>query len=296
MKTKASIYVMLVPNLLLFLSLSIYPIIWSLRYAFYDYDGVYQPKFVGFDNFVQLITKDHVFWDSLQITGIYVLGKLLIVIPLAFLVALALNIRFRGNGILQAIVFSPTIMSSAVMAMMFYLLLNVYNGEVNRYLQMFGIIHAPVEWLGNKFAMFSVLMVALWGGLGNYMVYFLAGLQTIPKDVYESAELDGVTFWKRMFYITLPMLGPVLRIILMLAIVSAFQDIQSILVLTGGGPLAKTKVVFLYIYQLFFPIDPSSAFHASIGYGAAASMVTGLILGMITLVFLYISRKLDKIY
>lgn len=287
---------MLLPNLLLFVGLAVYPIVWSLRYMLYEYDGIRAAKFIGLDNFVRLFTRDSIYWDSLLNTFVYASGKLALIIPLSFLLAMALNVSFRGNTVLQAIVFSPTIMSSAVMALMFYLLFNVYNGDINRYLLAAGWIEQPINWLGPSFAMLSVIIVAVWGGLGNYMVYFLAGLQTIPKDIYESAELDGVTYWQRLFYITIPMLGPVLRVILMLAILAAFQDIQSIMVMTEGGPLGKTQVVFLYMYQLFFPISVSSPIQPEIGYGAAASVVTGLILGGITAIYLFLSKKLDKIY
>lgn len=293
---KKEIFFMLLPNLILFVSLTVYPIFWALRYMFYDYDGIHAATFSGFENFERLFTRDTIYWDSLYNTLIYAAGKLIIVIPLAFLVAVVLNTRFKGNTLMQAVVFSPTIMSSAVMALMFYLLFNVYNGDVNHYLSLAGLINHPIDWLGQNLAMITVIIVAVWGGLGNYMVYFLAGLQTIPKDIYESAELDGVTYWQRMFYITLPMLGPVLRVILMLAILNSFQDIQSIMVLTEGGPLGKTQVVFLYMYQLFFPVSTSSPIKPEIGYGAAASVVTGMILGLITLVYLYLSKKLEKVY
>lgn len=295
-KLNSQLYAMLLPNLILFISLTVYPIVWSLRYMLFDYDGIRSASFVGLDNFVRLFTRDDVYWSSLLNTFEYAAGKLVLIIPLALILAMILNIPFKGNKLVQAIVFSPTIMSSAVMALMFYLLLNVYNGDLNRLLLSIGIIQEPINWLGTSLAMVSVILVAVWGGVGNYMVYFLSGLQTIPKDIYESAELDGATYWPRLFKITLPMLGPVLRIVLMLAILAAFQDIQSIMVMTEGGPLGETQVVFLYLYQLFFPISTTSAIQPQIGYGAAASVVTGIILGIITAIYLFVSKKLDDIF
>jgi len=290
------LYAMLLPNLVLFVGLTVYPIVWSLRYMLYDYDGIHAAKFTGMDNFVRLFSRDDVYWDSLLNTLVYACGKLALIIPLAFLLAMILNVPFKGRTAIQVIVFSPTIMSSAVMALMFYLLLNVYNGDLNRFLLYVGIIDQPINWLGPSLAMLSVVLVAVWGGVGNYMVYFLSGLQTIPKDIYESADLEGATYWQRLFKITIPMLGPVLRIVLMLAILAAFQDIQSIMVMTEGGPLGQTQVVFLYLYQLFFPVSASASIHPEIGYGAAASVVTGLILGIITAIYLLVSKKLDNIF
>lgn len=293
---QSQIYLMLLPNLILFTTLAVFPILWSLRYMFFDYDGIHQAVFTGLDNFVRIFTRDPIYWQSLWVTLVYAFGKLSLVLPLAFLVAVVLNASFKGSALLQAVIFSPTIMSASVMALIFYLLFNVYNGDVNHYLMTLGLIDQPIEWLGPKFAMLTVVIVAVWGGLGNYMVYFLAGLQTIPKDVYEAADLEGAGYWQRLFKITLPMLGPVLRVILMLSIVTTFQDIQSIMVLTEGGPLGKTQVVFLYMYQLFFPVSTTSSIQPEIGYGAAASVVTGIILGFVTLLYLYISKKLEDVY
>lgn len=293
----AQIYAMLLPNLILFLVMSVYPVIWALRYMFYSYDGISQPVFIGLNNFVRVFTRDTDFWHSVLNTFIYAGGKIVFVLPLAFITALLLNKPGRVTGTLQAVIFSPTIMSSAVMSLVFYLLFNVYNGDVNRLLKSIGLIHSSINWLGAGLAMLTVIIVAVWGGLGNYMVYFLAGLQQVPTELYESGELDGANSFQKSIYITLPMLGPVLKVIIMLSIINAFQDIQSIMVLTGGGPFQKTNVMTLFIYQLFFPIsaDGGGATSSQYGYGAAVSIVSALICGVITLIYLRASKHLDDI-
>jgi raffinose/stachyose/melibiose transport system permease protein len=293
---KKTIYAMLAPNVILFTALSIYPIFWVFKYMFYEYDGIHEMKFVGLDNFVRVFTRDTEFWHTVINTFVYVGGKLLLTLPLAFILALILNRKFRGSGALQAVVFSPTIMSAAVMSLIFYLLFNAYNGEVNRMLINIGLIKTPINWLGEKHAMLTVIIVGAWGAIGNYMVYFLAGLQSISSEVYESADLDGVNGFQRMFYITLPMLGPVLKVILMISIVNAFNDMQSIMVLTEGGPVGATNVMFLYIYQFFFPISVSSPVNPEFGYGAAVSVVAAVIIGIVTGIYLIFSRKLDEVY
>lgn len=292
------IYSMLFPSLLIFMVSSIYPIMWALRYVFYSYDGYNAPKFVGLENLIRVFTRDPIFLESVKNTFIYAGGKIIIVLPFAFLLAIMLNNRRKGNGVLQAIIFSPTIMSAAVMSLVFYLLLNAYNGDVNRYLMQLGIIRTPINWLGADHAMISTILVGVWAGLGNYMVYFLAGLQSIPNEIYESGEIDGVNGFQKLIYITIPMLGPILRVILMLSLIIAFQDMSSILVLTGGGPFGKTNVMFLYVYSLYFPVNTadSATFMPQYGYGAAVSIVSACIVGAITGVYLLISKKLDNIY
>lgn len=298
LKEYIQIYGMLAPNLILFLVMSAYPVVWAMKYMFYDYDGISKAKFIGLDNFGRVFMRDPEFWRSVKNTLIYGSGKILLVLPIAFLIALILNEKRKGNNLLQAVIFSPTIMSSAVMSLVFYLLFNVYNGDINRLLVNLNLIKTPINWLGKDIAMVTVIIVAVWGGLGNYMVYFLAGLQQVPLELYESGDIDGTSRFQRMIYITLPMLGPVLKIIIMLSILSAFQDMQSIMVLTEGGPFQATNVMFLYIYQLYFPISADGGGMASsqYGYGAAVSIVAAFIVGLVTLAYLYVSKKLDDIY
>ncbi len=294
---KAQIFAMLTPNLILFILLSVYPVLWCFRYIFFQYGGLAsgEPIFIGLDNFRRLFTNDPVFFKALKNTFVYAAGKVGLVIPLSFFSAMMLNRKnVKGIGFLRATLFMPTIMSAAVMGLVFYLLFNVYNGEINKILMSLGM-KLPVNWLGKDKAMLTVILIGIWGGLGNYMIYFLAGLQGIPQELYESADLDGVNSLQRTWYITLPMLGPVLKMILMLAIVIAFQDITSIMVLTEGGPVNATMTIFLYAYQFFFPISPGSIVTTQFGYGAAVSLVSSLVVGAVTVIYLILSKKLDNL-
>lgn len=288
-------YLMLLPNIIMFAVFTVYPILWSLRYMLFDYRGYGEAKFVGMDNFVRVFTRDPVFWDSVVNTFVYVGGKLILTLPIAFMLAFLLSKSTRINAVSQSIIFTPTIMSSAVMALIFYLLFNTYNGEINRFLMWLGVIDENINWLGVQHAMLTVIILAVWGGVGNYMVYFIAGLTGISTDVYESAKLDGANGAQTLFRITIPLLAPVLKMILMLALVISFMDMQSIMVLTEGGPMGKTNVMFLYIYQLFFPISAGSTVTQEFGYGAAVSLVAACIIGLITGLYLFIGSKLDKV-
>jgi raffinose/stachyose/melibiose transport system permease protein len=295
-KKSKEAYLMMLPSLVVFAVLTVYPVIWALQYMFYSYDGIQAPVFIGLENFIRVFTRDDLFWKSVLNTFVYMIGKLVFTLPPAFILAVILNRKFKGSGLLQGIIFSPTVMSTAVMALIFYLIFNVYNGQVNQFLLKTGLCQFPINWLGKDLAMLTCIIVGAWGGIGNYMVYFLAGLQSIPKEVYESAELDGANGYQRMVRITIPMLGPILQIILMLAIIVAFQDMQSIMVLTEGGPFNTTQVMFLYIYQLFFPISVSATVNPEFGYGAAVSVVAAIIIGIITGGYLYVSKKLNEVY
>ena len=288
-------YLMLLPNVIMFLIFTVYPILWAMRYMFYDYKGYGEARFVGLENFERVLTRDTVFWNSVVNTFVYVGGKLIITLPIAFLIAVLVHKSSRKNAVVQSVIFTPTIMSSAVMALIFYLIFNTYNGSVNKILMSAGLIKQNVNWLGVNYAMLTVIIIAVWGAIGNYMVYFIAGLTGISDDIYESAKIDGANETQSLFYITIPMLAPIIKMILMLALVVSFLDMQSILVLTEGGPMNATNVMFLYIYQLFFPVTSGSTVPQEFGYGAAVSVVAALIVGAVTLFYLFLARKLDKV-
>jgi ABC-type sugar transport system permease subunit len=273
-------------------------VVWALRYMFYEYDGFFAARLLRGPGELRpsLLPRPGLLALGGGHLPVRAAGKVGLVVPLGFLLALALNRGKRLEGFFQAVVFLPTIMSAAVMSLVFYLLFNVYNGDVNRALLAWGIVGGPIEWLGAKHALKTVVIVGVWGGLGNYMVYFLAGLQRIPKEIYESAELDGASWLRRTVCITIPMLGPVLKVILMLSLLAAFHDMGSIMVLTEGGPFDATKVMSLYVYQFFFPIAAGASYTAvQFGYGSAASVVSAAIVGIVTAAYLFASRKLDDI-
>jgi ABC-type sugar transport system permease subunit len=182
------------------------------------------------------------------------------------------------------------------MGLVFYLLFNAYNGQVNQILRGFHIISENINWLGKDYAMLTLILTAVWGGVGNYMVYFIAGLQMISKEAIESAVIDGAGRGQTLWYITIPMLGPILKIILMLSIVIAFSDMNTVMVLTEGGPVNTTMVMALYGYTFFFPVSASTVTVTQYGYGAAVSAVSALIAGFVTVIYLIISRKLDKMF
>jgi ABC-type sugar transport systems, permease components len=290
-------YSFMLPNLILFTACSLYPVVWTLKYVFYQYGGfgTGAARFVGLAN-LERVFRDKVYWESVIHTFTYGFGKVIIIIPLAFFLAFLLNQQKRGNGLAQSVMFLPTIMSSAVMGLVFYLLFNAYNGEINKYLMELGLISRPINWLGKNHAMKTLIITAVWGGVGNYMVYFIAGIQQVSEDAIESARIDGAGRLQTIWYIIIPMLGPILKIIMMLAITSAFNDITNVMVLTEGGPTNATMVMSLYGYRYFFPISAAEATIPQYGYGAAVSMVSAVIAGVVTVAYLKVSKKLDDIY
>lgn len=291
-KDSLVVFFMLAPALLLLTVVSIYPFIWIFQYIPYDYNG-FTKYFVGLDN-IKRVFSDTLYWKSVLHTFEYAAMKLVVIMPLSLITAVLLNQKLKASALFRGIFFLPTVISSAVYCLIFYFIFAAYNGVLNGMLKYVGIIKSPIDWLGDpSTAMISVVIVAIWGGFGNYMILFSSGLTSISDDVYESAKIDGANGVQTFFRITLPLLGPVLKVVLMLAITTALKDYQSIMVLTGGGPNNRTQVMFLYIYQLCFGSGSTSL---QIGYGAVLSIVSAFIVGVITLIYLKVSKKLDDVY
>ncbi|MBP2115205.1 carbohydrate ABC transporter permease [Paenibacillus silagei] len=285
----------LAPSVILTLTLGIYPLIWMLRYMFYDYAGYGEALFTGLDNFSRLL-RDTLFWESVRNTFVFAGGKLLLTLPLSLLLAVILNGRLRGSNLLRGIYFMPTVISTAVISVVFYNIFNSYNGMVNTVLMKLHLVSQPVDWLGPKHAMLTVILVAVWGAVGNYMLLFLAGLQSIPQDLYESASIDGANAGRRFWNITLPMLAPVAQMVIMLAIIASLKGYESIMVITEGGPIGKTEVMYLYLYKLLFPVSTGSPVTQQLGYGSAVGFATAVIVGAVTGLYFFFSRKMNKVY
>lgn len=290
------VYLMLLPGLIFLVVFALYPIGWILKNMFYHYTSFGDYQFNGLANFGKLF-KDEMFFNALKNTVIYAAGKLVLTIPLSFLLAFILNTRLKGKIVFRTIFFMPTIISVSVMSMVFYLIFNPYNGTVNQLLMSLGVISKPINWFGSKCSMLTVLLVAVWGAVGNYMIYFLSGLQTIPADIYESAEIDGATGWKKLRHITIPMMAPISQMVIMLALTQAFKDYENIMVLTSGGPDNKTEVLYLYIYRLMFPMgDAGGNIVLQYGYGATVAFATAVLVGAITLIYLRWSKNMNQVY
>lgn len=291
-----TVYLMLLPGLFFLVVFALYPIGWIFKNMLYHYTSFGDYKFTGLGNFVKLF-KDEMFYNALKNTIVYAAGKLLLTIPISFVLAFILNTKLRGRMIFRTMFFMPTIISVSVMSMVFYLIFNPYNGTVNQILMSTGLISKPINWFGSKFSMLTVLLVAVWGAVGNYMIYFLSGLQTIPSDIYESAEIDGASGWKKFRYITIPMMAPITQMVIMLALTQAFKDYENIMVLTSGGPDNKTEVLYLYIYRLMFPMgDAGGNIVLQYGYGATVAFATAILVGAITIIYLRWSKNMSQSY
>lgn len=263
-----------------------------VKYSFYDYNG-FTAAYTGVRNFSRMMS-DTAFWKSVMHTFEYAAYKLIFIIPLSLLAAVWLNGKMKGSGFFRAVYFMPTVISTSISGMIFMFIFATKNGILNELLMALHITDSPIRWLTSQdWVMAAITIMAIWGGFGNYMLYFITGMSGINEDVYESAKIDGANGIQIFFRITLPMLSPVLKVILMLAITGAFKDYEAIMVLSQGGPGSRSMVMFLYIYNMIF--GSTNLDRPQIGYGAALSIGAALVVGAVTAVYLFVSRKLDDV-
>lgn len=289
-------YLMLLPVMIGFVALTLYPNIWVISLSFFKYDGITTPDFIGLENYIRMFTRDPGWWRAVGNTFIFAIGKLIVEMPLALFFALLLNRKLKGTGLFRGILFLPNITSTAVMSVVFALLFSAYNGYFNSLLLKLKILDRPLDWLGSMpAAMIVCILVSTWQSIGINTILFLAGLQGIPQDVYESADLDGATGIKRFVHITMPLLARMVQVILMLAIIGSMQIFDLMKVLTGGGPSGATEVMMTKIYSYFFPSSYAASVVSQVGYGSALGVVASLIIGVVTVIYLIVSRKMDDI-
>ena len=251
-----------------------YPLLFAFVLMFHRWDIVTPMEFVGLKNFVRLV-RDDLFFRALLNTGIF----LTIHIPLQIVVALffaeLLNRPLRGRGFFRAAYFMPVVVSGVVITILFQQLFAFDTGLINRMIRALG--GEPVPWLVSPaLAMPSIALMATWKNVGLYIVLFLAGLQHIPKHLYEAAELDGANAWQRWWHVTLPMLNPTMVTVVVLSTIGGFSLFIEPYILTGGGPLNATLSAVLYIYNQAFYFN-------HMGYAAALGFCFAIVIFVVVL-------------
>ena len=250
-------------------------------------------RFVGLDNFVRVFMRSDKYWLAVKNTFVFAIGKLLVEIPLALVLAFLLTRPLRGRDFFRSVFFMPSMLSVAVIGVVFTYLFNHNQGVVNSAIKLLG--GTGIKWFSNgTTAMIMLMIVSIWQNFGINMLFFMTGLQSIPAELYEAAAIDGASQTQQFLRITIPMLGPVMQMVLMNAILGSLKVTDLVLTLTNGKPSGKTEVMMTYIYKRFFGEGGASAM--DYGYGAALTVVTAIILTIVTLMYLRATKKSSDIY
>ena len=276
-KMKSKRYVGLLyiaPWLLGFLIFQLYPFIASFCYSFTDYTLLNQPQFVGLKNYLTLFTTDKQFLSTMKITGFYALLSVPLKLAFALFIAILLNAKIKGIGIYRSLYYLPSILGGSVAVSVLWRVIFMKDGMINHFIGLLGL--GPVNWLTDaKLALITLSLLQVWQ-FGSAMVIFLAALKGIPAELYEAVSIDGSGKWNQFLHITLPQISSVVFFNLIMQSIQALQNFTSAFVITGGGPMKRTYIIGMKLY------DDAFRFY-KVGYACAESWILFLVILALTL-------------
>ena len=279
---------LVVPTLLIVFATALGPLIYAGWLSFHDVSvRLAAREFIGIDNYVDIV-KSPIFRASVLRTAYFSVVSLAIQIPLGIAMALVLNQKFVGRNIVRAVILIPWAIPTIVNGVLWQWIYNGSYGALNGLLYQFGLIEKPIAWLGMPWrAMNMVILADTWKVLPFYVVLFLAGLQTIPTELYDAAAVDGAGNIAKFRHVILPYLRPLLLVVLIVRTMETFRVFDIVYMLTLGGPAGGTMVIAFHTYQVTF-------LSLKFGYGTALSFLIALIVLLLALVYIRILRTEDS--
>jgi len=269
-------YLMVTPAILVFLVFIIYPIFYMIYLSFFKWNMIGPQVFIGLDNFTDMLT-DRDFWQVFRNSFQYMFFMVTLSISLALPMAVYLKRNTKINSILQSVVFTPYVVSLVSIAFVWMWLMDSDYGLLNYLANLVGL--PSVGWLGDpNVAMFSLILVSVWKGIGYNTLILISSMQTIPPYLYEAANLDRAKGGTVFFRITLPMISPTLFFLTLMNMISAFKVFETVNIMTQGGPMNSTNTLVYDIYQYGFTFY-------KIGYASAIGVVLMVIIGICTLLY-----------
>ncbi|MCK2025250.1 MULTISPECIES: carbohydrate ABC transporter permease [Microbacterium] len=275
------------PGLALLAAVVVYPLITALITAFYK-QSLVEPgrEFVGFQNIVDVLTGEFV--QLLVQTLVFTLGTTIAPFVIGFGLALALNTRIRGAKVLRGLMLIPWLIPGVVVSFLWMWIFNANYGVLNAALETVGLIDSPQAWLANPTtAMIAVIVAKTWQSFPWMMVMLLAGLQTVPIELHEAAEIDGAGTIRRFFSITVPQMSGIIGLVILLEFIWNFQHFDIIYVLTGGGPAGSTQTFATAVYETAFD-------GFDLGHAGAIGLLWMVLLMALVVVYVRLSEKGEK--
>lgn len=251
-------WIFIAPALIGFSIFTFGSMIYSLYLSFTDYNLMQKPNWIGFQNYTKAFTNDQYFYPYFGNTLFFVITLVPLVLVFALALALLINKKTGfGTKFYRVSLFLPSITSTVAISMVWIWIFNPDMGILNNILYTLGFNNAPM-WLSDpKWSKPALVIMRIWQMGGYYMLMFLTGLETIPENLYEAADIDGATHWQKLRKITLPMLANTTFVVVIMLVIEAFNMFESIFIMTQGGPVGSTSTIMYYIYEHGF-IDRKS--------------------------------------
>ena len=285
--SKLAPYLWVLPALLVYGIFKLYPLVSGLHMSLLRWDGIADPKYIGLRNF-EKIFRDEMTATVLMNNVHYAVGTVVGKIALSLFLAILLHQALRGRTFYRTSLFMPVVMSFVVVGVLWSWLFNPQFGLINSLLRGLGLDVLVQDWLGDAaVALNSLILVDIWKWYGFHMVIFLAGLQTIPDELYEAARIDGASVWQQFLHVTLPMLNPVMIVNVTISLMGAFNVFDIPFIMTGGGPANTTNVMALHIYIRGFKFY-------RFGFSAALSYVLLVIVTLVAAIQLKLMTSGDN--
>ena len=272
----AAAWLFLAPASVIFAVVLVYPLVYSGWLSLFDWDGVAPTRlWVGLGNYVDLFTSNRVFWVALQNNILWSLLSLFVPTGIGLALALVLNRSFKGNAIFRSIFYFPAILSLSIVGLIWGWMYQPQLGLINQALGAMGLGALERNWLSDpSLSLFAVFVAATWHNAGLPMLLFLAGLQTVPREVLEAARIDGAGSWRTFWSVTFPLLRETTMVVVAITAINALKVYDIIYVMTFGGPANRTQVLGTWMYFLTYN-------HNEVGLGTAIAVI----LFLLTLVF-----------
>src|SRR5215467_2153051 len=269
-------WLFLAPALIIYSVVVVYPMIYSSWLSLFRWDGVAPTKvFVGFDNYVTLLTQNDVFWIALRNNATWLVAALLLPTSIGLGLAILLNSKFRGSHIFRSIFYFPSVLSLAVVGLIWTWIYHPDLGLLNQALRGVGLKAFTRNWLSDpNVTLYPVIIAATWNAVGLPMLLFLAGLQTIPEELHEAAKVEGAGPIQRFLYVTFPLLRETTLVVLAITAINALKAYDIIYAMTNGGPANRTQLLSTWMYFLTYNYN-------QVGLGTAIAVV----LFSLTLIF-----------
>ena len=279
-------YLFVLPATTIFVIFYIIPFFWVFQLGLTDWDGILPTKnFVGLSNFKEILFNDPIWWQSMLNAGYITMIALIFQNALAFMLAMACDREIRAKNWFRVIFFIPPVLSEVVVGLVWQWILNGNYGLFNHWLVKMGMGGMARNWLSDpNTALTTVAIVHCWKGFGWGFLIFLAGLQTIPRELYEAARVDGANAWHSFRKITMPLMVPVIILVAILTVLGTMQAFVLIIAMTGGGPAYHTQVPVL---RILASMRGSSRF----GYACAQGITFGAVLVIISFIQYRFSKK-----
>ncbi|GAA4830000.1 sugar ABC transporter permease [Paenibacillus vulneris] len=263
-RIRGFITVALLPAFVLYAFFVIIPVFWSAYYGFFDWKGIGAAKFIGFDNYAEVI-KDPIFWKSFKNNMLIVAASVFGQVPIALVLAIVLLKNTLFQRMIRASIFMPMVLSSVVVGIIWGYIYHPQIGILNFLLENLGLASWKKAWLSDpKISMYAIMVPIIWNYIGPYMIMFIAALQNISPEIDDASQIDGVGPVRKLFVITLPMIWDTIKVAVVLCISGSLKAFDLIYVMTGGGPAHSTELLASYMYNNTFNVF-------RYGYGSAVS-------------------------